>query len=422
MANWAGYRCSQGIDSLMNVLYVTQYFSLTPIHASAITTYEIVRRLVERGHNVTVVSPCSAGTVLLFKKSAKNPYVTYTFPFPRFRARWYNGFGTFLSHTVAYIPLIINALVVNQCHGNFDIVVSMHHPSHMASFSAYLLSRVFKLPLIIKTHDVYSFTSSVLKSMYLHFLNSLHRVMLKRAERVLVVSNYLKFKAIETHRLEKHKVLVFPNGVDVRRFRLGIDSDSLRSSLGVVNKKVILFIGGITEDRGLDLLVKALPKMLVKNPNVIVLFVGEGPQKAYLKKLAQDVGVERFVKFVPPVSHKDIPRYISLAEITVGPLVARSDTFGSVPRKVLEYMACAKPVVSCRGGVAQDLIIDGYNGFLIQPGDVEELASIISEVFNDPSLSKEIGLNARKYVEDLYDWDRIMDDFEIALRNARGYN
>jgi len=285
----------------------------------------------------------------------------------------------------------------------------------MASFSAYLLSHVFKLPLIIKTHDVYSFTSSVLKGMYLHFLNSVYRVTLRHAECVLVVSNYLKFKLVETNRLKKHEVLVFPNGVDVRRFRPGIDSDSLRSSLGVMNKKIILFIGGITEDRGLDLLVKALPKVMVKNPDVIVLFVGEGPQKAYLKKLAQDIGVERFVKFVPPVSHKDIPRYISLAEITVGPLVARLDTFGSVPRKVLEYMACAKPVVSCRGGVAQDLIIDGHNGFLFQPDDEEELASIISEVFNDPSLSKEIGLNARKHVENFHDWDIIMNGFEKVL-------
>jgi len=137
------------------VLYVTQYFSFAPTHASAITTYEIVRRLAERGHNVGVLSPHSAGVLLLYKKGAKKPDIINIFPFPKLEARWYNGFSTLLSHTVAYVPLIVNALTVNQRHMNFDIVISMYHPTHMATFCAYLLSRIFKLPLIVKTHDVY---------------------------------------------------------------------------------------------------------------------------------------------------------------------------------------------------------------------------------------------------------------------------
>lgn len=399
----------------MNVLYVTQYFSLTPTHASTVTTHEIVRGLAERGHNVTVVSPHSPGVFLLFEKNTGNVKVIKAIPFPKSIARWYNGFGTFLSHTVAYLPLLINAIVVSRRHGHFDVIISMYHPSHMASFSAYLLSRIFKLPLVIKTHDVYGFTSNLLRSLYLHFLDNLYRVILKRAECVSVVSDYLKSKVIETHGLERSKVLVFPNGVNVRRFRSRTDSDSLRSSLSVVNKKVVLFIGAITQDRGLDLLVKALPKILLKNSNAIVLIVGEGPQKSNLKKLAKDIGVERFVQFLPSVAHNDIPSYISLAEITVGPLVARLETLGSVPRKVLEYMACAKPVVSSRGGVAQDLIMDRRNGFLIQPANVEELASVISEVLRDPNLGKEIGLNARNHIAKFYDWDTIMNDFEKVL-------
>lgn len=400
----------------MNILYVTQYFSLRPVHASTVTTYEIVKGLAERGHNVTVVSPHSPGVFFSFEKNARNVKVIKAIPFPKSKAQWYDGFGTLLSHTVAYVPLIINASVVSHRYGHFDVIISMYHPSHMASFSAYLLSRIFKLPLVIKTHDIYSFTSNLLKSLYLHSLNSLYRVILKRAECILVVSNYLKFKVTETHKLERHKVLVFPNGVNVRRFRPRIDSNSLRSSLGVMNKKVILFIGAITKDRGLDLLVKAMPKILLRNSNAIVLIVGEGPQKSNLKKLARDIGVERLVQFVPPVGHNEIPRYISLAEITVGPLVARFETLGSVPRKVLEYMACAKPVVSCQGGVAQDLIIDRCNGFLIQPENVQELASVVSDILRDPNLSKEIGLNARNYIVKFYEWDTIMNDFEKVLR------
>ncbi|TET25316.1 MAG: glycosyltransferase WbuB [Candidatus Bathyarchaeum sp.] len=256
------------------------------------------------------------------------------------------------------------------------------------------------------------------KGVYFRFLDNLYRLILKRAEYISVVSEPLKFRVIETHGVEKEKVFVFPNGVDVRAFRTGIASGCLRSSLGVENKKVILFIGGITEDRGLALLVKALPKIVVKNQHVIVLIVGEGPQKFDLKKLAENMGVERFVKFIPPVSHEEIPRYISAADVTVGPLVARSDTFGSVPRKVLEYMACAKPVVVCYASVSRDLIIDGCNGFLIHPGETEELASVILKIISHPSLVAEVGQNARENVEKLYDWDIVMNNFEKVLRVA----
>lgn len=406
----------------MNVLYVTQYFSLTPIHASAVTTYEIVKGLAERGHDVNVVSPYSSGVFLLFKKETEKVRVIKIFSFPRFKARWYNGFSALLTHTVAYVPLIMSALVANRRVGNFDVIVSMHHPSHMASFSAYLLSRVFKVPLIVKTHDVYGTASGLVKGLYLRFLGSLHRFVLKRADYISVVSEPLRLEIVKTHKLERHKVLVFPNGVDVRRFKPDIASGSLRSSLGVSNKKVVLFTGGLTKDRGLDLLVKAVAEIVVENQNVTVLIVGEGPQKSELEKMAQDMGVERFVKFVPTVSHEEMPRYISLADVTMGPLVARLETFGSVPRKVIEYMACAKPIVAVRGGVSSDLITDGYNGFLTRPSDVKELAAAISNAIDDLNSARKVGLNARKCVEEFYDMNKLMDQFEKVLYEASKRN
>jgi len=367
---------------------------------------------------VIVVSPHFAGTALLFRKNAKNPQVINTFPFPKLKARWYNGFSTLLSHTVAYVPLILNTLVVNRRQGSFDVIVSMHHPSHMASFSAYLLSRILKLSLVIKTHDVYGFTSGVLKGLYFHFLAGLHRVILKRAKFVFVVSNHLRSRIIKTHKLERDKVQVFPNGVNIRRFRPDIASDSLRSSLGLVSKKVILFTGSISEDRGLDLLVKALAEIVTKNPKVTVLIVGEGPKKSELNKLAEDMGVKRFIKFLPFVSHEVIPQYISMADVTVGPLVARLDTFGSVPRKVLEYMACAKPVVAVQGGVSSDLVISGYNGLLTRPNDAKELAAVILKLIDDSNFAEEVGLKARKSIEERYDMDKLMSQFEEALYEA----
>jgi len=81
-------------------------------------------------------------------------------------------------------------------------------------------------------------------------------------------------------------------------------------------------------------------------------------------------------------------------------------------------MACAKPVVACYGSVSHDLIIDGYNGFLVHSGKTEELASVISKIIDHPNLVAKVGQNARESVEKLYDWDIVMNDFEKVLRAA----
>jgi len=73
-------------------------------------------------------------------------------------------------------------------------------------------------------------------------------------------------------------------------------------------------------------------------------------------------------------------------------------------------------VVACEGGVSHDLIIDGYNGFLIHPGKTEELASVISKIISHPNLVVEVEKNARESVEKLYHWDKVTDDFEKVLR------
>jgi glycosyltransferase involved in cell wall biosynthesis len=147
----------------------------------------------------------------------------------------------------------------------------------------------------------------------------------------------------------------------------------------------------------------------------VLLFLGGGPQKAHLTKLVKAFNIERFVKFINWVNHDEIPKYICMSDVLIGPLVENVDTFGSVPRKVLEYMACGKPVVARYGGVSKDLIKDGYNGFLVYSEDPEELASLILKLINDPSLVRKVGLNAREYIRAFHDWDRLISQFEKTL-------
>ena len=387
--------------------------------ASSITTHGIVKKLVEKGHEILLLVPercpreCVPNCSLRCKDNAKIVVTRIPTVVPYYVI---NGNKNIRALTLAFclLFLILKALKIGKTK-KFDFIISQHHSSHLASLSAFMLSRILKLPLIVKVHDVYDLASGVFDSIYLHLLDNMYRMVLRRADYVLVVSDSFRSKVIETHKLDKRKVLVFPTGVDVKKFKPNIVPRSFRRSLGVEGKQVILFIGGVTEARGLELLVKALPEITSKNPNIVVLIVGRGPQKAEVERLAEDLGVRRFVRFIEPIVHGEIPKYICLADVTVGPLVATIETFGSVPRKVLEYMACGKPVVACYGGVSEDLILDKYNGFLVHDGKVEELAAVILEMLSNSDEVREVGLNARRHVEEFYDWDKVINGFDKIL-------
>jgi len=237
----------------------------------------------------------------------------------------------------------------------------------------------------------------------------LYQRIFKNANYVLVVSDPLRSGVIRTHGLEESKVLVFRNGVDTQKFRHEVkDAKLVGHTLKAKNEFTLLFIGKIREERGLTALIEALPNIIAKNPRISAVFVGGGPQKSDVQRLAQKLDVEDSLKFLPAVDHDEVPKYICMADIAVGPLLANIDTF----------VACAKPVVACRGGVSSDLIRDGYNGFLFTKGNTEELASIILKLIHNPALANEIGLNARKHVEAFYDWDKIIGGFEKVLSQA----
>lgn len=401
----------------VRVLYIAQNYH--PMNASSITTSGIIGKLAEKGHETILLAPqrCPKECVPICSLNCKGKSrITVTKTPTLIPYYLINKYTNLRALILAFSHFFLVLQGIRICkRKKVDVIIAQHHPSDFASFSAFILSSIFKLPLIIKTHDVYNSASDVLESIFLSMLGNIHRVIFRFANCVLVVSDPLRLKMIRTHKVGKGKIFVFPNAVDSQIFRPDVESTALRRSLGIRGKKIVLFIGRIRRERGLTLLIKTLPEITRKNSSVMVLVIGEGPEKLSLERLAEMLNVERFIKFLQPVDHSEMPKYICISDVTIGPLIATVDTFGSVPRKVLEYMACAKPVIALQGGVSEDLITDGYTGFLIHSTTTAELASIILRVINDSLAAKEIGLNARECVKKFYDWDRIIDKFEKIM-------
>lgn len=406
----------------MKVLYVTQYFSSEPTHASTVTTLEIVKRLAQRGHKVSVVSADSPGIARIYAKEAERCRVISAFPVPKFSAQWYDGFTTFLTHTVVHILLFFNVLVVNQFHEKFDVIISMYHPSHMAPVSAYLLSRILKLPLVAKIHDfiVEATEPHMVKRMYNVVLGSINLGVLRKSDAILVQSPELLEVAKHQGGIDGEKMIIFPNGVDTKFFKPRIKSDLLRKKLALESRILALFLGSLYRCRHAELLIKALPGIVREIEHFTILFVGEGPEKSKLLSLARHLGVSDFVKFIGSVRHSIVPEVISMADVTVGPLTVTSypTIYGATPLTVLEYMACEKPVIVCRGAVSESLVIDSYSGVVLEPNDIGGLSAAVVNLIEDQEFSKSIGRNARRYVEKICSWDVLITRLEKVLNSV----
>jgi glycosyltransferase involved in cell wall biosynthesis len=401
----------------MNVLYVSNSWSFSPTHAAAVTTYEIVKGLAKRGHKVTVLVPTIENSELL-KKGSMEPVVSENVKAISLGFSVNPGKESFVLYgllcSVFFVPLFLKAL---RRRGEYNAVISMFHPSHLATFFAYLIARVLKAPLIVKVHDLLVDTGdpSFLRRAYKKAMFRFYLVFLKRGDVFLVPSVEWVRLLARIYETNKKRIVLFRNGADAVKFNSGVSCSSLRPALDLKDEKVVLYSGQVSRIRGLDYLVRAIADVVKEVRDVRLLIIGDGDEKPRLVTLVQHLGLDDYVLFSGSISHDFMPEYICSADVAIGPLVALPITVGTLPIKVIEYMACGKPVVACYDGASKDLVIDDYNGILIRSGDAKELSSALIRLLKDADFAKNLGVNARKHVEKYHDWNVITAELDRLL-------
>src|SRR6185503_3084025 len=137
---------------------------------------------------------------------------------------------------------------------------------------------------------------------------------------------------------------------------------------------------------------------LPEEANCHFLLIGEGSLKPNVEKIVRERGSASRVTFTGRLSHRQVPAYLDACDILVSPHVPMedgSDFFGS-PTKLFEYMAMAKPIVASRLGQIADVLENGRNGCLIEPGNVDELVAAILRLSSNESERERLGEQARQ--------------------------
>lgn len=216
------------------------------------------------------------------------------------------------------------------------------------------------------------------------------------------------------------RIFVNPNGVDPDRFSPETSPDRIRKRCGLEGKLVIGFSGGFKAWHGVDSFLDSVPALARYHPEVRFVLIGAAQTETYASKIKPPYS-DRVI-FSGLVPYSEVPEWLAAMDILVAPYPPMKFFYFS-PLKIFEYMAMAKPVVASRQGQLEELISDGENGFLFEPGNLEEMLEKMKRLLDDAALRRRLGEEARRIIMENYTWGhnahRAFEVCQYALRKKR---
>ncbi len=215
----------------------------------------------------------------------------------------------------------------------------------------------------------------------------------------------------------KEAMVKIAPGIDTNHFAPRFDSEQLKVDLGLAGKKVIISVGRLVHRKGQDTLVAALPQILQKIPDTHLVFVGEGPRRDYMERLAQKLKVSSHITFIGRIQYQELPRYIGIGNLFAMP--SRSRLAGLEVEGLgivyLEASSCGLPVLGGSSGGAPDAVINGETGLVVDGTSVDEVARAAITLLHDEESAKSLGARGRGWIIDEWQWDSWADRFNALL-------
>jgi glycosyltransferase involved in cell wall biosynthesis len=256
---------------------------------------------------------------------------------------------------------------VANLHREFDFDVILGTWAYPDVVAAARLARKFDVPFVAKVHG-----SDINEVARIAPIREQIREALSTAHRVIAVSAALAAKVRDLG-VPAERIYVQHNAVDGARFVIR-DAHSVRSKLGLpLDRKLVGFIGRLSREKGLDLLLDAMAALMKADaPPADLVVVGGGAEATALRQHAEALGLQEKVRFVGPRLPAEVPEWISACDVICLP--SRRE---GCPNVLIEALASGIPVVGCRvGGVPE--LLDDENGVLVDPENVTALANGIS--------------------------------------------
>lgn len=387
------------------ILVLTSTFPRWKNDSEPAFVFELSRRL-NAAFDVTILAPRSPGS-----KDKETMAGLRVIRFAYFIRRWENlatHSGGILNRLRAnpfnylLVPFFllgqIWALVRLLGRGKFDLIHAHWLIPQGLIVAVGLFLTKQKIPLICTSHggDLFALRGTIFQQ--------LKRWVMERSQALTVVSQAMRSIILDMG-INLDKIAVISMGVDLRNIFVP-GNESHRSN------NEILFVGRLVEVKGVDVLLKAMPKVLQTHPDIHLTIAGDGPLKPKLKELAVNLGIVDRIDFLGMMEQTKLPDLYRWAALAVFPFIATKsgvqEGFGLV---VLEAMGCNCPVIAGDLPAIHDSIVHEKRGLLVDLGNSENLAGAILRVLQDKDLCLRMAEMARKYVLEHYDWEVVVEKY-----------
>ena len=282
-------------------------------------------------------------------------------------------------HGVFHWPLLLRILRESFSGGERPVLYVRH-----IKLAEFLLRtrRIVGIPVVFEIHEIFHL-STVQERKREEIRRREYRVY-GEADAVVTLSVKLKDHLAEMG-ISGSPVFVVPHGV--RKEWFDVDRKAPGSYL--------CYVGSLYRWKGVDTLIAAMKHL----PGEELVVVGGGERLAGLERMAIEEGVADRVRFTGAVPHGEIPGFLAGAKVCVLPNIPEGPTEFAFPLKLLEYMAAGVPTVASRIPIYTEMVRDGQDAILFEPGSPEALASAIRKVVDDPRLAAEMSAASRKTAE-----------------------
>ena len=386
----------------MKILMLTWEYPPRIVGGIARVVHDLSKRLIKDGHEVTVIT-YKDGDVPEFEddKGVKVYRIENYMIHP-------NNFIDWIMQMNFNMIAKANELIAKG--ENFDVI---HAHDWLVAFAAKTLKQSYNIPLISTIHATEAGRNSGIHDEVQRYINDTEWLLTYESSEVIVNSNYMKCELQRLFGLPFEKINVIPNGININNFS-GIEKDyEFRRQYAMDNEKIILYVGRLVYEKGVQNLISAMPKILNGYNDSKLVIVGRGGMYDELKNQAKAMGIENKVYFTGYLNSKQVQKMYKCADVAVFP--STYEPFGIV---ALEAMLAGVPAVVSDIGGLDEIINHKIDGMKSYAGNPNSIADSVLTLLYDHKLCANISKNAKAKIKEQFNWNKIAQDTHFIYEKA----
>lgn len=325
----------------------------------------------------------------------------------------------FLKRTLSYISFMLSAIFLGtpSLGGRYDVVIATS-PQFFVAVAGFVISTLLAKPFVFELRDIWPESIVAVGALtdrrIIQVLEAVEMMLYRRARAICAVADSY-VDVLADRGIDRRKVFVIKNGVDLKRFRPPgrSEGESVAREFGLGDRFVCTYIGTVGMAHGLDIILEAAERTR-EDDSIVYLVVGEGARRGELEGRAKQRSLANVI-FAGQQPRERVVEFLAASHAVLVHL-KKTDLFEKViPSKIFEIMASARPLIMGVAGEAGRIVEEARAGVAIEPEDAGALVEAIKSLRADQAACEAMGRNGRRHVEKHFDRERLALDYLARL-------